>query len=246
MDAKQDDKITLAVSFLQLADISTHKISVKEAMKLAGFSKKEIENTTRAKEAAVRRAYQGMLKMQPPKINLPVQEVFVDRNFPISPLSELQSAPSKDSSLTTSKLAKNASILRKLRDAAIKEATKSWNEATLLAEKGEPHMTRKEIIQAINNKPQYKGIVQIHERSIRRLISDGHIGVTPPRRGNPGSIPQVAYKALTDAVISFISIHQVSGKHEYSRSELSNIINNVINSNPEEHRRSDKLNARLQ
>ncbi len=140
MDAKQDDKITLAVSFLQLADISTHKISVKEAMKLAGFSKKEIENTTRAKEAAVRRAYQGMLKMQPPKINLPVQEVFVDRNFPISPLSELQSAPSKDSSLTTSKsilktnkkivegmkvvrqtshhahvMAQNASILRKLR-----------------------------------------------------------------------------------------------------------------------------------
>ena len=271
MDAKQDDKIALAVSFLQLADISTHKISVKEAMKLAGFSKKEIENTTRAKEAAVRRAYQGMLKMQPPKINLPVQEVFVDRNFPISPLSELQSAPSKDSSLTTSKsilktnkkivegmkvvrqtshqahvMAQNASILRKLRDAATKEATKSWNEATLLAEKGEPHMTRKEIIQAINNKPQYKGIVQIHERSIRRLISDGHIGVTPPRRGNPGSIPRVAYKALTDAVISFISIHQVSGKHEYSRSELSNIINNVINSNPEEHRRSDKLNARLQ
>jgi hypothetical protein len=205
MDAKQDDKITLAVSFLQLADISTHKISVKEAMKLAGFSKKEIENTTRAKEAAVRRAYQGMLKMQPPKINLPVQEVFVDRNFPISPLSELQSAPSKDSSLTTSKsilktnkkivegmkvvrqtshqahvMAQNASILRKLRDAATKEATKSWNEATLLAEKGEPHMTRKEIIQAINNKPQYKGIVQIHERSIRHLISDGHIGVTPP------------------------------------------------------------------
>jgi hypothetical protein len=75
-------------------------------------------------------------------------------------------------------------------------------------------MTRKEIIQAINNKPQYKGIVQIHERSICRLISDGHIGVTPPRRGNPGSIPRVAYKALTDAVISFISIHQVSRKHE--------------------------------
>jgi hypothetical protein len=139
MDAKQDDKIALAVSFLQLADISMHKISVKEAMKLAGFSKKEIENTTRAKEAAVRRAYQGMLKMQPPKINLPVQEVFVDRNFPISPFSKLKSAPSKDS-LTTSKsilktnkkivegmkvvrqtshhahvMAQNASILRKLR-----------------------------------------------------------------------------------------------------------------------------------
>jgi len=271
MDSEQDEKLVLAVSFLQLADRSTHKMSVKEAMKLAGYTKTEMYSSTRAKEAAVRRAYQGMKNIQPTSIAIPVKEVNFNCELPVSPLSEQQSAPSQNSSLTISKsflknsiqnipgmkvvrqtsyqahaIAQNISVLRKLRDAATKEATKAWNEASELAEKGEPHMTKKEIIQAINNQPQYKGIVQIHERSIRRLISNGYIGVSPPRRGNPGSISPVAYKALKDAVISFISIHQASGKHEYTRTELSKIINNVINSNPHEHRRSDKLMARLQ
>jgi len=271
LDTKEGEKIDLAVKFLQLANSSTHKISVREAMKLAGFSKTEIDNTTRAKEAAVWRTYQTREKKQPSAIYLPLQEVCFPCDLPLSPSSEVQSSASNDSSLTTSKsvlktakiivpgmkvvrqtshqanaMAQNASVLRKLRDAAVKEATKAWNEVTQLAEKGELHMTKKEIIQQINNKPQYKGIVQLNERTIRRLLSDGHIGVTPPRRGNPGSIPLVAYKALTDAVILFISIHQASGKHEYIRSELSDIINNVVNSNPEENRRSDKLMSRLQ
>jgi len=56
----------------------------------------------------------------------------------------------------------------------------------------------------------------------------------PPRKGCPGKIPPVAYKALKDAVVSFIKIHQASGKYEYTRSDLSKIINDAINSNPAE------------
>jgi hypothetical protein len=62
MDSEQDEKLVLAASFLELADHSTHKMSVKEAMKLAGYTKTEMYSSTRAKEAEVRRAYQGMKK----------------------------------------------------------------------------------------------------------------------------------------------------------------------------------------
>jgi hypothetical protein len=224
----------LAVQFLMLADNSTHNLSVKEAMKLAGFDEAEIYSSTRAKEAAVRRAYNGMKKKQLPSINLPVEEVHTIHDFPVSPLSEIQSTPSNDSTvMTTSKsvlkkmtnnmlpgmkvvcqtlhhahaLAQNALLLKKLRDSAIKETTIAWAEASELEKKGEPHKLKKEIIEMTNNKPRNKAFVQVHERTIRRLVADGIIGVTPPWRGNPGSIPPVAYRTLKDAVTSFITIH---------------------------------------
>jgi hypothetical protein len=68
----------------------------------------------------------------------------------------------------------------------------------------------------------------------------------PPWRSNPGSILPVALIALKDASISLISIHQASGKYEYKRTELSKIVNDVINSNPEENHRRDHLMAHLQ
>jgi len=136
-------------------------------------------------------------------------------------------------------MAQNAFLLRKLRDSATKEATTAWVEVS------EPYKTTKEIIEMINNKPQYKGFVKVHERTIRRLVAEDVIGVTPPRRGHDGSIPPVAYRALKDALTSFISIHQASGKHEHRMSDLSRIINNVINFNPNENRRSNKLMDRL-
>jgi Glu-tRNA(Gln) amidotransferase subunit E-like FAD-binding protein len=47
-------------------------------------------------------------------------------------------------------------------------------------------------------------------------------------------------------LISFTSIHQAPGKHEFSRSEISKIINDVINSNPEENKKGDELIKCLQ
>jgi hypothetical protein len=111
MDTKQNEKAVLAVQFLMLADNSTNNLSVKEAMKLAGFDEAEINSSTRAKEAAVRRAYNGMKKKQLPSINLPVKELNTIHEFPVSPLSEIQSTSSNDSmAITTSKsvLKKNA------------------------------------------------------------------------------------------------------------------------------------------
>jgi len=273
MEASQEARLKLAVSFLQLAEESTRKTSVSEAMRFAGYSEEEINNPTRKEEATVRRAY-NRKKKQPLNIDVPVKEVHPDHNSPVSPLSEIQSAQSNDSTTTiqsnTSALkktsniilpgmkivrqtshqvhaiAQNALLLKKLRDNAIKETTKAWVEASELEKKGKPHQLKKEIIEMTNSKPQYRGIVQVSERSIRRFVEQGIIGVTPPRRGNPGFIPLVAYKALKDALISFISIHQASGKCEYKRSELSNLVNEVINANPEENRRKDHLMARLQ
>jgi hypothetical protein len=68
------------------------------------------------------------------------------------------------------------------------------------------------------------------------LVSDGFVGVAPPQRGNPGSIPEGAYKALKNALISFISIHQALGKQGLCRSELLSIVNDFVNSNPDESR----------
>jgi hypothetical protein len=62
MDAKQDKKIMLAVQFKLLADESTHSLSVKAAMELAGFDEAEINSSTRAKENAIRRAYNAIKK----------------------------------------------------------------------------------------------------------------------------------------------------------------------------------------
>jgi hypothetical protein len=94
----------LAVQFLMLADNRTNNLSVKEAMKLAGFDEAEINSSTRVKEAAVHRAYNGIKKKQLPPINSPVKEVNTIRDFPDTPLSEIQSIPSNDSTtITTSK-----------------------------------------------------------------------------------------------------------------------------------------------
>jgi hypothetical protein len=272
MDAKQDEKVKLAVQFLLLADKSSHNMSVKEAMKLAGYDEKEIQCSTRAKEARVRRAYNGAKKNNTVSIDLPVKEINMNRDFPISPLSEMQSAPSGAETLLTSKsvirttsnknvpgmkiirqtshqahaMHQNAFVLKALRNKALKEATTAWVEASELEKRGEPHKTKKEIIETINNKPQYKGLVHVSDRTTRSLVQQGIIGVSPPRRGNPGTIPPMVYKALKDALTSFICIHQASGKNEFRRSNLSKIVNDVINSNPAENRRSDQLMARLQ
>jgi hypothetical protein len=119
-------------------------------------------------------------------------------------------------------MAQNAFLLRKLRDSATKEATKAWVEAS------KPCRTKKEIIEMINNKRQYKGFVKVYERTIQHLVAEGIIGVTPPRRGHDDSIPPVAYRALKDAMTSFISIHQASGRHEHRMSDLSRIIKNDL------------------
>jgi hypothetical protein len=57
MEASQEARLKLAVSFLQLAEESTRKTSVSEAMRFAGYSEEEINNPTRKEEATVRRAY---------------------------------------------------------------------------------------------------------------------------------------------------------------------------------------------
>jgi len=77
-------------------------------------------------------------------------------------------------------MAQNAFLLRKLRDSATKEATTAWVEVS------EPYKTKKEIIEMIDNKPQYKGFVKVHERTIRHLVAEGVIRVTPPHRGHDG------------------------------------------------------------
>ncbi len=54
------------------------------------------------------------------------------------------------------------------------------------------------------------------------------------------------YIALKDAITTFISIHPASGKYEYSRSDLSKLVNDVIDYNPHESRKDDKLMTHLQ
>jgi hypothetical protein len=271
MDSKKDTHVLLAARILLLCEESTRKKSVTEAMKDAGFIEAEIKCKTRAKEFAVRRALKGLKDEKTLSIDQPVQEVITDYDVP--PISEVESTVSNTTLSTKSKtvltkiasklipgmkvvrqtphqvhaMAQNEFLLRKLRDTtALKEATTAWVEASQAEKNGEPHTMKKGIIKKINNKPQYMGVVEVHERIVRRLVSDGFVGVTPPRKGNPGSIPEGAYKALKDALISFISIHQASGKQELRKSELSRIVNNFVNLNPEENRRGNKLMERLQ
>ncbi len=128
----------------------------------------------------------------------------------------------RQTSYQVNAMAHNALMIKQLRNNAIKEATVAWKEASELKVKGEQHRTKKEIIEMLNSKAIYKeNNVQVYERSLRRYVSEGIIGLSPPRKGCPGRIPPVAYKALKDAVVSFIKIHQASGKYEYTRSDLS-------------------------
>jgi hypothetical protein len=245
MDPKNDKRVALAAKILLICEESTRKKSVTEAMKDAGFTETENKCPTRAKEAAVRRAFKGINDEKKVSTDLSVNKVHADHYPPVSPLSEVSSALSNSTMLTASKtvlsampskmlpgmkavrqtshqvhvMAQNSSLLKKLRDTAIKEATTAWVEASEAEKRGEPHIMKKDIIKLINNKQQYKGFVQVHERTIRCLVSEGFVGTTPPRRGNPGTIPEGAYKALQNAVTSFISIHQASGQHEHRRSE---------------------------
>ena len=272
MNSDKDTRVDLAARIYLLCEESKRKKSATDATRDAGFSKAEINCKTRAKETAVRRAHKELKKKKAICIDQPVQEVITDYDFPVSPISEIESASSNNTTSITSKtvltkttskilpgmkvvrqtphqvhaMAQNAFLLRKLRDTALKEATTAWVEASQAEKKGEPHIMKKDIIKTINNKPQYKGLVEVKERTVRRLVSDGFVGITPPRRGNPGSIPEGAYKVLKDALISFIGIHQASGKHELCRSELSSIVNDVVSANPDENRRGDKLMKRLQ
>jgi hypothetical protein len=270
MDSNKDARVMLAARILLLCEESSRKKSVTEAMKDAGYSEAEIKCKTRAKEAAVRRTYKDIKNKKELCVDIPIQEVDMGQGSPISPLCETTSSSNSSSHASETVLtgmsskiipgikmtrktphqahvmAQNAFVLKRLHDSATKEATLLWIQASDLEKKGKPHQMKKDIIQSINNKAEYKGIVQVHDRTIRRLVSEGIIGVTPPRRGNPGNIPEGAYKALKTALTSFISIHQASGKNEYSRTDLSKILNDVINESPRENRRGNKLMKRLQ
>jgi len=272
MDSKcGDNRVTLAVEFLLLAGKCNRKQSVTDAMDFAGFTEAEIRSSGRAKEFAVRRAYKGMKKKMI-SINLPIQEVDANSDCLVSPLSNLTLSTASNSTTISNTTdvkktsrekipgiqvvrqtshqvhvaAQNSLVIQQLRNSAIKEATAAWKVALELKLKGEPYETIKQFIESINNKPQYKGHVKVAERSIRRYVSTGLAGLSPPRNGSPGNIPQVAYIALKDALTSFISIHQASGEYEYTRSKLSHLVNDVINNHPNENRTSDKLIARLQ
>jgi hypothetical protein len=85
MDAKQDKRILLAVKFLQLAEESTRKKSTTEAMRDAGFSEEEIQNPTRAQENAVHRAKNRMKTKKLEPIDLPIQDLNINADIPISP-----------------------------------------------------------------------------------------------------------------------------------------------------------------
>jgi hypothetical protein len=271
MASEQDGRVVLAAKLLLLLATSSRKKSVKEAMRDAGFIEDEIKCKTRAKEAAVRRAYYDM-KKKTTTVETSIQEININSDSIISPLSET-SYHSRETTSTASKsilktkpkitipgmkvvrqtsyqvnaMAQNSLMKKQLRDAAIKEATIAWKEASESKMKGEEHRRQKDIIEMINNKPINKeNDICVYARSLRRYVSEGIVGLTPPRKGCPGKIPPVAYRALKDAMVTFIKIHQASGKYEYTRSDLSKIVNDVVNSHPNENRRSDKLMARLQ
>jgi len=58
--------------------------------------------------------------------------------------------------------AQNSLVAQQLRNSAIKEATAAWKAELDLKFKGEPHETmKKQIIDSINTKPQYKGHVKV-------------------------------------------------------------------------------------
>jgi glucosamine 6-phosphate synthetase-like amidotransferase/phosphosugar isomerase protein len=53
----------------------------------------------------------------------------------------------------------------------MKEATTAWVEASQAEKKGEPHFMKKDIIEKKNNKPQYKGLVKVHDAAWYQKVS---------------------------------------------------------------------------
>jgi hypothetical protein len=48
-------------------------------------------------------------------------------------------------------------------------------------------------------------------RTVSRYVQDGLEGISPLKRGRDGNLQEIAFKMLTAAVETFISIHQNNG-----------------------------------
>jgi hypothetical protein len=161
----EDYRVILASEFLLLAEKTTRK---------------------KIKEATVHRAYKGMKKKMV-SLNLPLQEVDTKNDCLLGPLSSLTLSTACNA-MTRSKMtvkknsreiipgikvahqtshqvhvaAQNSLVAQQLRNSAMKEATAAWKAELDLKFKGEPHETmKKQIIDSINTKPQYKGHVKV-------------------------------------------------------------------------------------
>jgi hypothetical protein len=199
MDSDKDSRVNLAARIYLLCDESKRKKSVTDAMRDAGFSEAEIKCKTRAKETAVQRAHKELKNKKAMSIDQPLKEVSTDYEFPVSPLSEVSPSFSNDTMTSVATktvlpkqtsitlpgmkvvrqtphqvhaMAQNSFLMRKLRDTAIKEVTTAWVEASQAEKKGEPHIMKKDIIEMINNKPQYKGLVTHITQEMELLIGE--------------------------------------------------------------------------
>ena len=59
--------------------------------------------------------------------------------------------------------------------------------------------------------------------TLRRYIRIG--ATTTLKMGAPSTVPEKEYKAISDALLSYIAIKQMNGEHEQSKSSLKNLLN---------------------
>jgi hypothetical protein len=77
-------------------------------------------------------------------------------------------------------------------------------------------------------------------------VKKGNIGATPEKRGEKGSIPVKAYKALCGAFESFVKLAAQEGKQSLKQPVLIQKMNACVNARPDEKRTGQKLFERVQ
>ena len=86
----------------------------------------------------------------------------------------------------------------------------------------------------------------IKPRTVRNAVRDGRVNLTPLKRGQQGSIPHQAFKALCGAFESYVKLASQKGDINISRPRLIQRVNSVVNNKIDENRKGDGLLKRLQ
>jgi hypothetical protein len=72
------------------------------------------------------------------------------------------------------------------------------------------------------------GMALVTEKSVRRAVKEGKIGLTPAKAGRPPLINNEAFRALCGACVYYTKVKQVSGTKMTTRKEMESICNSCV------------------
>jgi hypothetical protein len=194
-------------------------LNLPQAMRAAGFTGEEAKNRTL--QMRVRRHHQEVTSSSVPSS---VDTSLVPLNRVISPISPLTVSTEDLSSTATTRTSSSSSkqipgtkrirltakqsqqdkVNKKREKDIIKQAHKKAT--TLLAAERKKKLGKgaRKIVRSVNSEFN----TSLTSRTVSRYVQSGLEGRSPLKRGSVGGLQEMAFKMLTAAVETYISIHQ--------------------------------------